>query len=341
MVSLLVDGNWNLKRNYFKRRNLISKGENCGGVFGFLDSLRSVVTKLIPDRVVVCWDGFNAGKLRYEIYKPYKADRGKDWYLEKSMLGAGWNGTPEEKEKYDIFFQKNKLKNYLEELFIRQAEVDFIEADDLIASYVLESTSVNEEIIIYSRDNDYLQLISEKISILNPDNFNFLLTHKNFREKKGYILENELLLKCFETDSDNIKGVKGVTRKKLIKFFPDIANKKYLYKDLVDEAYEKQKSNKLKIYESIINASDILYRNAQLMNLKKPFLNEEAKREVKIITHGILSTDRDISNAVTMFMNDGYIQFLPSNEIDYFFSSFYRIMTKEKEYRDVVNNLNI
>jgi DNA polymerase-1 len=340
MKTLLVDGYWNLKRNFHKRRNLTAKGENCAGVFGFLDSLRLVITRHLPDRVVVMWDGFNAGKLRYEVYKPYKASKQKDWNKEKNMLASEWGGTADDRQDYDIFTQKIKVQNFLENLFVRQVEVDYIEADDLIALYILNNQNVNEEIIIFSRDNDYYQLVSEKVSVLNPDNFN-LITASNFQKILGYPIENELLLKCFEgDDSDDIGGVKGVSRKKMLKFFPELSKSKYLYKQLVDDAYESQKTKKLKIYDSVIKSQDILYRNAKLMNLKKPFFNKEAEKEIENVLHNTLSSDRSIGEAMKMFTQFGYLNFLDC-EVDYFFTSFYRIMTKEKEYTNLINNLKL
>ena len=79
MKTILVDGQWNLKRNHFKRKNYSAKGELCGGSFGFLESLKSVINQTLPDRVVVFWDGMNSGVLRYEVYKPYKAKRKEYW----------------------------------------------------------------------------------------------------------------------------------------------------------------------------------------------------------------------------------------------------------------------
>ena len=68
MKTLIVDGDWNLKRNFMKRETMFAKGEHCGGSFGFLESLRSVVNKVMPDRTIVMWDGNMGGKMRYEIY---------------------------------------------------------------------------------------------------------------------------------------------------------------------------------------------------------------------------------------------------------------------------------
>ena len=38
MKTILIDGQWNLKRNFYKKKNYSAKGELCGGSFGFLES---------------------------------------------------------------------------------------------------------------------------------------------------------------------------------------------------------------------------------------------------------------------------------------------------------------
>jgi 5'-3' exonuclease len=81
----------------------------------------------------------------------------------------------------------------LEDLFIRQAEVDTIEADDLIAYYILNRRP-DEEIIINSRDGDFYQLIAPNVSMLTPDKYK-IVTSNNFKETFGYTRENALLFK--------------------------------------------------------------------------------------------------------------------------------------------------
>ena len=332
--TILIDGNWNLKRNFYKRKDL--KGANfklCGGTYGFLDSTKSIINRLLPDRVIVFWDGFHAGKLRYDIYKPYKANRNKNWENEKRIIATEGFGFSNEKdaEEFQILSQKIDVQIYLEELFIRQAEIDYIEADDLIACYILGCKNANEHIYIYSRDQDFFQLISENVSMINPDSMD-IITVNNFKEKYGYTVENALFLKCFTGDSsDGIAGVKGVGIPTLLKRFPSMINEKYTYGRLVEECYEKQKKKKLKIYEKIIQAQDILYRNAKLMNLKKPFLNQESIDEVNAIRMNIINEEGSIEKAMSMFSKDGFGLF---SEVDNFFGPFYSLKAKEKEYEE-------
>lgn len=333
MRTLLLDGNWSLKKNFHKRKDLEAKGNLCGGSFGFLDSLRVVINKVLPDRVVVMWDGFNAGKLRYEIYKPYKANRKKDWDAEYNAIYTDGLESPEDKEKYEITLQKEQVKEFLKEFSIRFLEVKHIEADDLIAYYILNSRIVDEEIIIHSRDEDFLQLISRNVSVLNPSSLELITIH-NFKKIYGYPVENALLLKCFEgCDSDKIEGVKGVTPEALIKHFPRIAEEKYMYNRLVEECYNKKRGKKLKFYDKIIESRSVLYRNAELMNLQKPFVNEEVKREMKkIIYEPFENKDFSIKSAMSLFIEKGFVKFVKNEYLDLFFAPFFRIINKEKEF---------
>jgi len=343
MKTLIIDGQWNLKRNYLPphRKNLMgANGKLCGGTFGFLDSTRAVLNKLMPDRAVVAWDGFHAGKLRYNIYKPYKANRQKDWENESRIIGTENFNSEEDADKFQLLTQKMDVQRYLDELYVRQVEEDYVEADDLIACYILGSTDPEEHIYIFSRDRDFHQLISEKVSIISPDSFE-IITIDNFQEKMGYTVENALLIKCIEgDDSDDIPGVGGVKQKSLLGYFPDMVTEKYTYKRLVDEGYEiqekrengKPKKKRLAKIDKIIQAEHILYRNAKLMNLKKPFLNQVSIDSVNAVRTQPLDSDRSIESAMNMFARDGMVQHIWDGNVNNFFGTFYNLKAKEIEF---------
>ena len=342
MRTLIIDGNWNLKRNFMKLNEMFSlKGEHCGGSFGFLDSLRSVINFILPDRVIVFWDGEASGKERKEIYPAYKGKRDKSW-LHSSQHMSENILKYEEQKKYSILNQKIKVKNYLEELFIRQLEIDYIEADDLIAGYV-KNVEEDEQIIIFSSDKDYYQLINEQVSVLRPSDKK-LITHKNFKELFGFEINNTLLLKCFEGDeSDNIDGIEGIALKTILKFFPKFENEEYDIDRLILEAVDLYKSKKLKTLEKIIGSRRIFERNKKLMDLKEPFLDENSCSELEELKNCVIYTDdnfndRSINNAMKMMIKDGYTRHVFNNDMELFFKPFYRLVTKEKEYSKKILN---
>ncbi len=336
MKTLLIDGQWLFKRNFKSQPSLKSSNGNlCGGVTGFMLSLKTIINKVLPDRVVIAWDGFHSGKLRYDIYPQYKKSRGKNWDSEDRAIANEGTGSPEDMEKFEFMKQKILTQNILDEMFIRQIEVDYVEADDLIAQYVLRSEEDDEMIYIFSRDKDYLQLISDKVYIITSDSA-WVFNRQEYESKYGHTLENELLFKCFEgDDGDDIGGVNGITRNTLIKYFPNIAKEKYLYSQLVEECYEAKKDKKTgkrKVYDKIIEAEHDLYRNAKLMNLKKPFLNSEAIKLVEIVKHGTLDETREIMSAISLFKKEGLMMYVGEEFSNEFFSPFYMLMSKEKEF---------
>lgn len=337
MKTIIIDGDWNLKRNFLKRADVFARGEHCGGSFGFLESLRKVVNNILPDRTIVMWDGSAGGKLRHDIYPNYKSNRNKS-FDEESYHLTPEQISEEDRKKYSILQQKIKIKNYLEELFVRQVECDCIEADDLIGKYVLDKSS-DEEIIIFSADHDYYQLISETVSVLRPSD-DVLITKKNFQKIFGFIQENILTLRCFEGDtSDCISGVDGIAFKTLVKHFPKFVEEEYTIDRFIEEAVDlySNSKKKTKSLEKIIGCRKIFERNKKLMNLKAPFVNEQAINEVNDIRECIIVghesfVDRSITNAMQMFIKDGYNTLVWNGDIELFFRPFYRLVSKEKEY---------
>ncbi|NCU68816.1 MAG: hypothetical protein EBW29_04510 [Candidatus Fonsibacter ubiquis] len=113
--------------------------------------------------------------------------------------------------------QKNRIKTYLEETFIRQIECVNNEADDLIAYYC--KISENEMKTIFSSDGDLTQLISPKVSVYSP----ILRKYYKYGSKiKFHSLEiphyNVVTYKILSGDkSDNIDGIYLLGEKTLIK----------------------------------------------------------------------------------------------------------------------------
>ncbi len=338
MKTLICDGEWCLRRNYNSRTNLVSiKGEHCGGVYGFLQNLGRVINRVMPDRVVVAWDGDMSGKLRHDIYEPYKKDN-KSWEIE-SYYKTEYEIDAEARKKISLNNQKIKLKNYLDGLFIRQVEVDLIEGDDLIALYC-HTCEEDEQVIIYSRDQDYYQLINERVSVMRPVD-NIILTPDNYKRLIGYNQKNALLLKCFEgDDSDNVDGIRGVKLKTLLKYFPKFADEDYTIDRIISEAVEiYTKKPKLKTLENIIGSRRIIARNKQLMDLHEPMVNDEARNEIDVIHQCVLAkedgfVDRSVSEVMSEVVKEGYHLLMQNDRQDWqtCFTPYFRMSAKEKEY---------
>ena len=338
MKTLLIDGEWSLRRNAKARPDMRTGAEWCGGLFGFLDSLRALTNKLMPDRIVVMWDGKAGGQFRKDIYPTYKANRDRDFA--KEAYGLTDKGYEYEKNrKKSLLNQKIKIKNYLEELCVRQLEVAFIEGDDLIAGYV-KNKEDDEIIYISSADKDYYCLVDEGVFVIRPSD-SLIISRENFISTFGYHFSNSILFKCFNGDvSDMISGVNGISDKTLLKYFPLLKEKTYSIDDIIEEAQILQSKLKKpsKTLQIIIDSKEKFLLNKKLMDLdENPFLNQEAVDGIIEIGSCIIADpenvkERSVETAMKMFLKEGLHQFIFNGDYASFFKPFYRISTKELEY---------
>lgn len=355
-TTLLVDGNYLLKRSFESKSNRYTKEfGNIDGLFNFFLTLRTVTKELSINKIIVFWDGVNGGKLRYDLYKGYKANRSnKEWYNKRELSDAQIKFEQQRKES--MLNNKIRIQNYLEELFIRQVyDLDLIEADDMIAYYVSKYHN-DEYLYIYTNDRDLCQLI-------DYDNVNIYLANKKAKiNSKNYFLyfnhhlKNLPLVKTFCGDtSDNIKGVNGLGESTLLKHFPFLIKRESSINEILEEANKiandikllneaTTKKTKLKVpivINNIINGvnqdkeimgNELYELNYKLINLKEPFLTKEAKYDVvNMGTSPIDDTNRGSNNLIKLMKEDGFLS-LWNGSISQFCSPFYPTIIKEKSF---------
>lgn len=305
--TLLVDGNALFKTGFFGAKDQYNtNGHHIGGLYQFLTILRKMLTEDLYHRVYVFWDGNFSGKLRYDIYKPYKSGRGKDYI----------NGTQPIDESE--LLQRRMIWEYLEEMYIRQLKHEIIEGDDFIAYYCLTKKE-NETVTIVSNDRDMAQLISKTVKVYFLD-LKVYVDSSNFSSYFCYKQENSVLMKTMMGDnSDSIKGIKGVGEQTLVNYFPELTKRKVLLNEIIESATQQQldrKTNKqkpLKVLDNIINCvtdgvqGKQLYQiNEMLVNLSRPMMTEEGIRELEHLIDGTLdSSGRDLRNVLIMMKRDG------------------------------------
>jgi DNA polymerase-1 len=229
--TLIVDGNNLLKIGFHGVKDFYHEGKHVGGIWYFLNTTRKFIEEYNFDKVLVFWDGEQNSLSRKIIYPQYKENRksGDDPLKELSFSQ-----------------QKERVKQYLEEMFIRQIVVDKNESDDLISYYC--QISENEQITIFSGDRDLSQLISKNVSIYSP---NSKKLYKFGDKIKLYEIEvpheNVKVCKILMGDkSDNIDGIYYLGEKTLVKLFPEILEKEVSFTDILtrgDELLKEQKDN--------------------------------------------------------------------------------------------------
>jgi 5'-3' exonuclease len=285
------------------------------------------------NKVVLVWDGENGGIYRHNIDLAYKANRKDKKWNEKIELSEAAIKREQEKDE-SVLKQRKRIQAYAEELFLRQIEVDDVEADDLIAKYC-DRYHNDEEIMIYTNDRDFAQLLDLNITILF-DNIDTPITKDNFLFNFGYHYRNALPIKIIEGDaSDEIPGVGGLKAKTLLKHVPELKFKEFTVReicaraDAINKERVENKQQPLKSLENLLNNLDRLVLNHKLMNLKKPFLNEQALEEMEQLHMPLSDEDRGSKYLSKMMMEDEFLT-VYSGTFPNYVEPFYSVIMNEK-----------
>lgn len=334
--TLLVDSSYLLKRSINGAKNSFTRAGFMGGLYGFITKVRQIIKEHQINKVVLMWDGQNGGVDRYKLDPKYKSNRtDKSWFTQIELSEEEVKRV--EKDKESILQQKARIQTYAEELYLRQIQANEIEADDLIAGYVLKNAK-NEEIIIYSRDKDYLQLLGYGIKI-KMDDYERLISSGNFFMNFPYHYTNALTIKIICGDkSDKVDGVGGVEEKTLLNHFPMLAERYVSVKEicvLSEQINAERATKKLKPLAALRNITtkvDRLKLNYELMNLSKPFLNEEAILAINSLDDALTDENRGSSNLLKLMQEDDFLSLYSNygNFVSYV-EPFYTVIAKEKE----------
>jgi DNA polymerase-1 len=325
--TLLVDGDNLFKIGFHGVRELFVEGNHIGGVFHFLNTLRKQLVDNEYDKVIVFWDGKQNTKIRRELYPNYKLNRKNDM-------------TEEKLESY--YTQKNRVKQYLEECFVRQVEVEQNESDDLIAFYCQIAT--DEEKVIFSSDKDLLQLINESTSLYSPLQ---RYTYKNGDKVKfgDYYIphQNILTVKILMGDkSDNIQGIERLGEKTFVKIFPEVLETSLFVDDILTKTKQLlEEKNKLNVLKNIVNGQtkdgvlgdEYYVVNKKIMDLGSPLITEKGREVVSLYYSESLDPEgRDRKNIIGMMMEDGFFKYLPKTDEAFvdFLKPFLKLTRKEK-----------
>lgn len=204
---LIVDGHAYAYRAFHAIRQLNGPdGSPTNAIYGFIKMLAKMHPAVQPTHQCVVWDGGLSAE-RMAALPEYKSQR-------PPMPG-------------DLERQIPEIETYLEAARIPSFVNDGVEADDWIASQAGCAASYGVDVVIASADKDFLQLVSPRIGILNPnDKTETVWRAEQVRAKTG--LEPEQVvdwLSLIGDAVDNIAGVPGVgpkTATDLLKQFESI-----------------------------------------------------------------------------------------------------------------------
>jgi 5'-3' exonuclease len=325
--TLLVDGNNLLKIGFHGVKEFYYKGKHVGGVWHFLNTLRKFLEEQNFNKVVVFWDSKTSSSQRRLIYPKYKLNR---------------KPSETESKEESFYEQKQRVKQYLEEMFVRQLETEHSEADDLISYYC--QVSPDEDKTIFSSDRDLTQLISEKVSIYSPIKRQY---YRNGDKIKLHDVEiphyNVKTVKILTGDSsDNIDGIFYLGEKTLVKLFPELLEEKVEIPYILGRSTNLLKEEKGNVaLQNLLSGKtkegifgdEFFVINQKLVDLDEPLLSDDDKELVRLYYSESMDPDgRGHRNLIRMMMEDGLFQFLPKNDEAwvYFLTPFMKLTRKEK-----------
>ena len=195
---LLIDATSLAFRAYyaFIRKPLVnSKGINTSGPFAFINSLEKLKKEIRPTHIMAVFDAPHK-TFRHEIYEEYKAQRPK---------------PPDE-----IRLQIELIKKLLEAYEIKYIQIEGVEADDVIASFVVKYKNYSDvDIYVSTQDKDLLQLVSHNVKVIaGISNRITIYTPEKVIERFGVAPHKIPDYLALRGDSiDNIPGVKGIGEK--------------------------------------------------------------------------------------------------------------------------------
>jgi DNA polymerase-1 len=333
MSVLLVDGDNLLTIGFYGVKNMFYKGTHIGGIYHFLNTLRRAFETYHLDKIVVFWDGLEGSATRRKIYVHYKENRRQR--------------VRSEEELNSYQYQRERIKQYLEELYVRQGEFEYCETDDCIAYYT--QNSPNENKIVYSSDGDLTQLVSENTQIFNPSHQKLYKQNDSIvYDHEEILIENVKLVKMLCGDSsDNIAGIKGMGVKRFLSLFPELKTEHLSVeqiKDKTNEMFLQDKHNKLLtnlltgVTKHGVFGEEFFDVNSRIVSLDSPFLTDEAKENVTLLINEKLDQEgRSYKNAMKMMTEDGLFNVLPKSDDAWikFINPFLRLTRKEKNKRTI------
>lgn len=328
MSVLLVDGDNLLTIGFYGVKNMFYRGQHIGGIYHFLNTLRKSFETYHLDKIVVFWDGLEGSQTRKKIYVHYKENR-------KQRIRS-------EEELNSYNYQRDRIKQYLEELFVRQGEYEYCETDDNIAYYT--QNSPNEKKIVYSSDGDLTQLVSDTTQIFNPSHQKLYKQNDTIvYDHEEILIENVRLVKMMCGDSsDNIAGIRGMGVKRFLSLFPELRTQQLTVEQVKDKCnvlFEQDKHNKLianlltGVTKHGVFGEEFFDVNNRIVSLDNPFLTDEAKEGIDLLINENLDPEgRSYKNTMRMMMEDGIFTALPKSDDKWtmFLNPFLRLTRKEK-----------
>lgn len=217
--AVLLDVSAIMYRAYFANMNFRTKTEPTGAIYGFVNTLMSIIKEFSPTYIGAAFDVKRASLKRSEIYSEYKAQR---------------ESAPE-----DLITQIPRIEELLDCFNINRFKVEGYEADDVLGTLAKNLSKEGIEVYVVTGDKDLAQILDENINIAllgkgeGGDKFKIISTDQDVIEYLG--VPSNLIPDLFGLigdSSDGIPGVRKIGPKKAIPMLEKYKNLEGIYENI-------------------------------------------------------------------------------------------------------------
>ena len=231
-----------------------STGVSTEAVYIFNNMLRKLAKAYKPEYIAAVFEG-GESTARTEAFAEYKANRAE--------------------MPVDLGDQIPYIRRVLEAMRIPILEYQGFEADDVIGAIARRAEAEGAEVVIVSSDKDMLQLVTERVSMLNPAKDDAWYNPSKVKEFMGVLPSQVTDLLALVGDSiDNIPGAPGIGEKGAIGLIERFGSS--------DAAIERAAEVERKTYrESLQNHADRIRLSKRLATIDTAVPIEFALEAVK------------------------------------------------------------
>ena len=186
----VVDAHAYLHRAYHALPPLTTtRGEPVGALFGFARMLLTLIRRESPAYLVVCFDS-PGPTFRHQLYREYKATR--------------------EKAEPALVQQLGLAEEMVRAMGLATLRAPGFEADDLLATVARRGAREGLRVVLVSGDKDALQLVDDRIQVLNEAKHVVYDAGKVMEKFKVRPEQVADYLAIVGDVSDNIPGIPGI-----------------------------------------------------------------------------------------------------------------------------------
>lgn len=218
---LIIDGHAYAYRAFHAIRELRGpQGQPTNAIYGFVKMLEKMRQTLLPDYLIVVWDGGLSAE-RMAALPDYKAQRPE---------------MPDELRP-----QFDQISNYLCAAGIAEFCGNGIEADDYIGCLAQQAVLEKVDVVVASADKDFMQLVTENIGLLNPNDKTGAVWGRAEVFAKAGVEPVQIVdwLALMGDAVDNIPGVPGVGSKTAAALLTQFGSVETMYSRLAEVKSEK------------------------------------------------------------------------------------------------------